>query len=130
MAGENLEKSCDELFHEVRIWTKVIRENTGIELKWGEIAKLKHYISCFKEHQKRNNSETNSEFALVVGQEESCYAFLQDVFGLDIMELDKVPLPVYNRSGKLIRYDWGKTYGAGFFGTPEFKEYCKRNVKA
>lgn len=95
---------------------KGIKRDFGIDLTWGEVAGLRHYLdSFFKGATERDATRSPHTDAV--------HYFMNDYFGLDIIELGRD----YYRIGEDNGSGW-VLYGSGFLGEEKFKEYCRRNV--
>jgi len=89
-----------------------IREEFGIELAWGEICLLRHYVTCFYGTDK---DELKAPL----------YRFMLDCFGLDMIDLGSQDILSLSATGKRAV----SKYGMRFLGTDPFKRYCKANVE-
>ena len=96
----------------VRGGIEKIKDDYGIELTTHEMLGLDLYIQSFK----RTDTKTPHADAL--------HWFIVDYFGLDNIELglDEIPMQIGCAVKNHVKY------GLDLLGTPEFKEYCRRNV--
>ena len=102
------EAIMNETMQEVRAMAEIIKENTGIELRWYEIAKLKHYYLCYN----RNTFQT-------------LWLFFLDVFGLDILAFSRTYILRKNILGR-----WEAIpYGSNWFRDERFKQYCQEHLR-
>jgi hypothetical protein len=91
-----------------------INETFGIELNWGEIAGLRHYINCFRKSGEGDITRTP--------EWDAAYFFMLDYFGLDMIELGDCDVQCGRKRTQM------KQYGSDWLGDERFKKYCRENV--
>ena len=104
------DKKIDHATYTMQLFAESIGEHYGITLRWAELAALRQYAQMLHSSPWRAFEDVESQF-------------MRDYFGFDHPALGKHS----EQDGS-----WrptGRYLGMRLLGTPEFKEYCRRNVE-